>query len=270
MAELLSSLTEFFEKLPDPYKSALLPVIIVMPFCKMWFKAMSWNQEAGLIKLPAIRKKERLESVNFLTEQLLKDSLNEPEEILHMQEKRYALLFEETHGFSANKSMRKLITDFEAVAPSPMNNSKFISSASRYLANEESKLAVKFGFLERIYVLLCVFMCLLLLAATTAFSWFAGTMSFVGWLVFFGFLISVGVLFSIYLNDISSFIQASEIKKFIEKDKPKRTFLQWLKSVIRSFKSPVWMPKFNLQNSETSLQKMTHSEELFDQKGQNH
>jgi hypothetical protein len=270
MVELLNALTEFLKELPDPYKSALLPAIIVMLCFRVCFKVISWNQEAGLIKLPAIKKKERLESINFLAEQI-KDSLNEPEEILYLKEKRSTLLFEETFGFLANKSMRKLINDFQAVAPFPMNNSKFISNASRYLFNEDNKLTVKLGWFERIYVLLCILMCAFLFVIMQIYvSLVIEKTSFVGVLVSFFLMTMLGFVWYLYLRDITSFFMANKIKAFIEKDKPKKTFQQWLELGIRSFKSVVWMPKSSLQSSEVALQKMTHSEELFSQKGQNH
>jgi hypothetical protein len=264
MGELLSAFTEFFKEFPETYKPALLPVIITMLFFKIWFRAIYWNQEAGLIKLPAVKKKERLESINFLAEQI-KNSLNEPEEILYMQEKRYALLFEEIFGFSANKSMRRLINDFQAVAPFPMNNSKFISNASRYLFNEDNRLMVKLDFCAVMYMFYCVCICILYVTSVLLIlALIFERMSFSSMLIFlFLSVCAFGLLIPI-LNDIVDFMGAKRIKAFLEKDNPKRTFQQWLQSVVRSFKSLAWMPKFNFRSSKAPLQKMAHAEEPFE------
>jgi hypothetical protein len=265
LSAAMDLLTELLKLLPETLKPSLaLPILSAI---SIWFlfyallKILSLNLEIGLIKFPHVQRKERLAKIKFIDEKL-KSDLNNPTEVRLLEEERSDLLFEEVAGFQAKKTMQDLLMNYRAVAPDNMRDWKAICKVFRYLSDENNSLSVNFTIYDRVFmwystiIMICLFICLFVLVFMINVS---------TPLYFYLSFISLLVLYFVATTSQPTF-QAERIKRFLEQDKPKRTFWQWLQSVIRSFKSLVWMPKFNLRSSKAPLQKMTHTEELFDQK----
>lgn len=168
--------------------------------------------------------------------------------------------------------MQNLLMNYREVAPDNMREWKIIRKVFRYLSDENNSLSVNFTIVDRVfrwYSIITIFYLLVFSGISAFMTSVKNVNMFITSLYFFFSFISwLAALFVAVTSE--PIFQAERMKKFLEKDKPKRTLPQWLQSVLTLFKSIVWMPKFNIQNSEVPLQKMAHAEELFNQKGQNH
>jgi hypothetical protein len=269
LSAAMDLLAELIKLLPETLKPSLATPILSA--VSIWFlfyaleKMLSLNLEIGLMKFPHIKRKERLAKIKFIDEKL-KSDLNKPTEARLLEEERSDLLFEEVAGFQAKKTMQDLLMNYREVAPDNMRDWKAICKVFRYLSDENNSLSVNLTIYDRVFMWYSTIIMICLYTFSFVFVFMTFSMNVSTPLYFSLSFISLLVVYFVATTSQPTF-QAERIKRFLEKDKPKRTFQQWLQSVISSFKSLAWMPKFNLK---APLQKMTHAEELFKKKGQSH